>query len=287
MITLFCSPRSFDDPHVSLIQRNAIQSWLALEPLPEVLLLGNDKGVREVAREFAVTHVPEVETDRYGVPLRSSMFKVARDASQYDLLCTINSDIIVASNLCQVVSSIPLSLFVGAGRRYDINIEYPMAFDESNWRSDLLDQVTRNGRLRGPSTIDYAVYPKNICPPILPPFAVNSPGWDPWFLFQHRIRNIPVVDLTWAVTVVHQNHATQEQVKLKRRAWKIDAEAMDSLHRAGGFSSMTTLREVDYVFGRSGMHQAPLTNRLFSWLAKKALYRDLLSRIRKKRMGYM
>ncbi|MEM4297001.1 MAG: glycosyl transferase family 2, partial [Nitrososphaerota archaeon] len=61
MITLFACPRSFTDEHIALIQTKAIQSWLLLEPRPQIILLGNEKGVKEISQEYDIEHIPDIE----------------------------------------------------------------------------------------------------------------------------------------------------------------------------------------------------------------------------------
>ena len=275
MVTIFSSPRPFLDAHISMIQRNAIRSWLALRPRPQVLLLGDDAGVADVAREFSVTHIGEVDTDKRGIPMRSSMFRLAHDSAVHDHLCIINADIIILGNLCDALKRIPLEQFVAAGRRYDLAVRESIAFENGDWRTNLRAQTRQEGTLRGPSAIDYAVYSKSIVPIVMPPFPVNSFGWDPWFLFEHRRRGIPVVNLSQMVSVVHQKHESREQARLKQARWRKNADAMAALQRAGGFSSMMTLREADYVLTRSGLRR-PLSNRILSTLSTTRVYRGVL-----------
>ena len=277
MVTLFCSPRPFVDRHTIVIQRNAIQSWLAMDPSPEVLLIGNDYGVAEIAHELSVTHIPDVETDSHGIPLRSSMCQIARDVAQYEHLCTINADIVILDNFYDALRSISLPQFVAAGQRYNVDVHEPIAFGDSEWRARLRDEIRRDAKLAGPSAIDYALYPKCISPPILPPFPVNSFGWDNWFLFQHRRRGIPVIDLTTFVIVVHQNHESSEQRRLKHKNWRANANAMSSLRRAGGFFNMMTLREASYVIGVTGLRRPRFPRRILSSLATNRLYRAALA----------
>ena len=40
LLTLFSAPKPFTDPHIALIQYNAIQSWTLL-PDVEIILLGD------------------------------------------------------------------------------------------------------------------------------------------------------------------------------------------------------------------------------------------------------
>src|SRR6266545_3127815 len=94
LITLFSAPKSFTDPHIAMIQRNAIQSWTLLADV-EVILLGEETGLADIAAEFGVKHVRNVVRNESGTPLISSMFQLAREHSHSDLLCIINADMIL------------------------------------------------------------------------------------------------------------------------------------------------------------------------------------------------
>jgi len=55
LITLFSAPKPFTDPHVALIQRNAIRSWLAIRPACEVVLIDDEEGTtREAVADLGV-----------------------------------------------------------------------------------------------------------------------------------------------------------------------------------------------------------------------------------------
>src|SRR6185436_12687954 len=94
LITLFSAPKPFSDPHIAMIQRNAIKSWTLL-PDVEVILLGEEMGLADVAGEFGVRHVRNVARNESGTPLISSMFQLARENSHGDLLCIVNADMIL------------------------------------------------------------------------------------------------------------------------------------------------------------------------------------------------
>ncbi len=52
LLTIFTAPKPFSDPHINVIQRNAIQSWLHLGNEVEVLLIGNEAGMHELAEKL-------------------------------------------------------------------------------------------------------------------------------------------------------------------------------------------------------------------------------------------
>ena len=275
MVTLFSSMRPFVEPHTTLIQRNAIQSWLALRPQPQIILMGDDAGVAEIAREFSAMHVRDVEKNAFGMPMRSSMCRIAHSVADHDLLCIINSDIIVLDHFRDALSLIPLERFVAAGRRHDLDVEESINTESEEWRSGLRERMRNEGALRSPSTLDYIIYSKSITPPVLPPFPMNSFGWDPWFLYAHRRRGIPIVNVMETIDIIHQNHQAREDERRRWKAWGKDAQAMAELRAAGGFSSMMTLREADYVLTREGLVRPP-RNRVLSRLVTTFPYRKAL-----------
>src|SRR4030067_285811 len=57
MITLFSGPKPFAGP-IGLIQDNAIGSWTRLGEGAEVLLLGEETGIREAAERHGGRHIP-------------------------------------------------------------------------------------------------------------------------------------------------------------------------------------------------------------------------------------
>ena len=98
LITLFSAPKPFTDPHIALIQRNALHSWTLL-PDVEIILLGNEEGLAQTAQEFNVKHIPDVKCNSNGTPLISSMFELARQNSTSELLWSM-----------PILSSCPMSL---------------------------------------------------------------------------------------------------------------------------------------------------------------------------------
>ncbi len=205
MLTLFSCPKPFRS-HFATIQKNAIESWRRLGPEVEVILMGDDEGTSEVAKEFGIYHIPDVARNQFGTPLIRSLFDKAEQKAKYDRLCYVNADIILMSNFIKginrVVVEMPQSLMVG--RRWNLNLREPIDFN-ANWEDWLLREVVHRGKLYYHFAIDYLVYPRGIWGEI-PPFAVGRPGWDIWMVYRAHVLNIPMVDLTKMVSVVHQNH---------------------------------------------------------------------------------
>jgi len=86
-LTIFAIPKAFRG-HIGVIQRNAIETWTRMRPAPQVLLFGDDEGVAEVARDLAVSHVRQVQRNRWGTPLVSDLFGQAQEIGVLDCCVT-------------------------------------------------------------------------------------------------------------------------------------------------------------------------------------------------------
>ena len=208
LITLFSAPKSFTNPHIAIIQRNAIKSWTLL-PDVEVILLGEETGLAEVAGELGVKHISNVKCNESGTPLISSMFQLARDASQRsnsDLLCIINADMILMSDFIEaaIQASNLKERFVLLSQRWDLDITQPIDFTEG-WQNRLSSMVHRQGALHRPAGSDFFLFPKS-CYTDIPNFTIGRAGWDNWMIYKARKEKWTVIDCTPSVMIVHQNH---------------------------------------------------------------------------------
>jgi hypothetical protein len=204
-LTIFSAPKPFTNPHIDLIQRNAIQSWPHLGEEVEVLLIGDEPGIADVAAEFGVWHVPDVEKNYWGTPLVSSIFARARQTSQSPVMAYVNADIILMPDFlqaCRLVSS-QMDWFLIVGQRWDLDLSADICFT-GDWDRRLVMEVAKRGR-KNPSGMDYFVFPRQSFAAI-PDFAIGRAGWDNWMIYHARQHGWPVVDVTPSVVAVHQNH---------------------------------------------------------------------------------
>ncbi|GAB4399621.1 MAG: hypothetical protein OHK003_24110 [Anaerolineales bacterium] len=205
LITLFSAPKPFTNPHIAMIQRNAIKSWTLLSDV-DVILLGEEEGLAEAARELGVKHIPHVERNANGVPLISSMFQLARENSSSDLLCIINADMILMPDFVEnAKQAVKLKdKFVLLSQRWDYNITSPLDFAEG-WHSRLREDVRKQNQLHRPAGSDFFLFPKP-CYADIPNFVIGRAGWDNWMIYKARKENWAVIDCTPSVMIVHQNH---------------------------------------------------------------------------------
>ncbi len=205
LLTIFSTPKPFSDPHIRLIQRNAIQSWLHLEDA-DVLLIGQEEDMAEVCDELGVRHLPNVARNEWGTPLLSSIFALAREHSASPLLCFVNADILLLPDLVQAArrARAAFDAFLLIGRRWDLDLQEPLEF-ASGWAQRLRARVQQQGCLHAPAGSDYFVFPRGQFAE-MPDFAIGRAGWDNWAIFHARRQGWPTIDATQDVMIVHQNH---------------------------------------------------------------------------------
>nr|MDQ3007025.1 hypothetical protein [Chloroflexota bacterium] len=200
LVTFFSAPKPFIDPHIATIQRNAINSWTLL-PDVEVILLGEEIGLAEAARELGVKHISNVARNANGTPLISSMFQLARENSNSDLLCIINADILLMPDFVEAVNmvmalesdsllskkreqgSVPHN-FVLLSQRWDLNVIQPIEFT-NGWQDRLSSIVNRQGTLHRPAGSDFFLFPLSSFLEV-PDFAIGRAGWDNWMIYKAR-----------------------------------------------------------------------------------------------------
>jgi hypothetical protein len=251
LVTLFSAPKPFTDPHIALIQRNALHSWTLL-PDVEVILLGDEEGLSQAAKQFNVKHIPNVKCNDNATPLISSMFEMARQISQSDLLCIINADIILMSDFVEAAKICRSRLkrdlpFVLLSQRWDYDINTPLDFS-NGWKSKLRETVETRGTLHRPAGSDFFLFPKS-CYQDIPNFAIGRAGWDNWMIYKARQEKWSVIDCTPSVMIVHQNHDyshlpgakphyehpdTDENIRLAGGQANIRYTVLDSTHQLVG-----------------------------------------------------
>ena len=205
LLTLFSAPKPFTDPHIAMIQRNAIKSWTLL-PDVEVILLGEETGLAEAAKDFGVRHIPNVARNESGVPLISSMFQLAREHSDSDLLCIVNADMILMDDFIEAAKRVKSekSKFVLLSQRWDLDVTQPLEF-ANDWQDKLRSMAYAVGSLHRPAGSDFFLFPKS-CYQDIPNFTIGRAGWDNWMIYKARKEGWAVIDCTPSVMIAHQNH---------------------------------------------------------------------------------
>jgi hypothetical protein len=264
LLTIFSTPKPFTDPHIATIQRNAIQSWIKLgaDSHPDevsALLIGEEDGQADVAAEYGILIQPQVRRNEAGTPLVSSIFELARQASDSPFLAYVNADILLMDDLVQatrqIANSLPVNPFLLIGQRWDLDVREPLDFSPG-WQSRLRSEVSLRGQLHRPAGSDYFVFPRRAFTDI-PDFAIGRAGWDNWMIYHARQQGWPVIDGTPSVMIVHQNH---DYGHLPNGKPHYDLEeSQENLAIAGGLANMYMVLDTNQQLVNGRLRAAPFT----------------------------
>jgi hypothetical protein len=192
----------------AIVQRNAITSWTLLDPRPEVILFGDEPGASAISAELGFRHVPDVARNEFGTPLVSDLLGQAQRLAQGDAVCYVNGDIILMNDFMEATFKLLSwrrnSQFLAIGTRWNVWVHDPIDFSR-DWTKQLRQSVAETGEPGGPWTMDYFIFSPNLYPSV-PRFAIGRPYWDDWMVYAAWKARVPIVDVTRAVTVVHQRH---------------------------------------------------------------------------------
>lgn len=253
LLTLFSAPKSFTDPHIAVIQRNALASWLRL-PDTEVLLVGQEEGLAEVAAESGLRLLTGVARNELGTPLVSSIFDLARQVCDSPLMAYVNADMVFIGDFAQSARDVlsQAEHFLIVGQRWDVDIIQTLDFSEG-WEPRLRQLVSERGLLHPPQGSDYFIFPRHQFSN-MPDFAIGRAGWDNWMIFHARSQGWPVIDATSSILAIHQNHG---YAHLPGGQPHYDlAESHHNTALAGGLSHLYNMLDVNLQL-KDGRLQSP------------------------------
>ncbi len=256
LLTLFTAPKPFTNPHIDLIQRNALRNWQALGEDVKVVVIGDEPGIAEACSETGVQHLPEVRCNDLGTPLISSIFELGRQVNESPFLAYVNADILILPDMLASLKRVSeqFSAFLIVGQRWDLDVTKPLDFS-TGWVERLRARLLRDGSLHGKAGSDYFIYPR-ACFKDIPNFAVGRAGWDNWMIYQARWQHCPVVDATAAVTIIHQNH-DYSHLPGGQSHYKLP-ETDANIRLAGGRRTIFRLHDVSHVFDGGTVSRKPL-----------------------------
>jgi hypothetical protein len=205
-VTIFATPKRFTG-QFDRIQRNAIESWIALGPAVEVILIGDDDGTAAICREHGLQHVANVATTDGGIPLLSDLWRIGQQHAQAPIACFVNADIILMDDFVAATRRVSahFGAFLMIGQRWDLELTQRLDDLEDPWAHTLRTDTMRLGVLNSPLWVDYFAFPVGQYPDLLP-CVIGRPGYDHWIVWHTLQRGVPVVDATDAVLAVHQHH---------------------------------------------------------------------------------
>jgi len=244
MITFFACPKPFTGK-AQIHQSNAVRSWQRV-PNSEIILVGNETGIAEFANSIRAKHISNIARNEHGTPLLNSIFEQASIEAKRELLCFINSDIILSEDFC-LSAEIALKdsrRFLMVGRRLTLEINEPIDFSK-DWKTKLRKK-TEGQLLDSYTAIDYFLYPKGfLC--IDKPFAVGRAAYDNWILWSVRQKvGVKLIDATNDVLAIHQKHGYGHVVAGINNSWE-GVESKENRRLAGGYRCMCSILDSTHL----------------------------------------
>ena len=223
-LTIFTVPRSFDGA-IGIIQTNAVKSWKLTFPEAKILFISDDDGVDEKARKLGGVHIPGVQCNEYSTPMVADIFEKAQNHAHGSVLCYINSDIVMTYGFPAAIQRVgEFEKFLMIGQRQDWYHPHPIDFSEG-WQARIWQRAVKKGTLHGPTAIDYHVFTKGLYDKI-PKFALGRRAWDNWLVMDVLRREVPVIDATDVIKVVHIGKTTTKPLTEEiRRNRSLSGEA--------------------------------------------------------------
>lgn len=272
-LTLFTAPKAFTDPHTSLIQHNALQSWQALGDSVSVVVVGDEEGIAEAAKAYGFTHRPDVRLNKLGTPLISSIFELGRQENDSPFLAYVNADIILFPEILDVIRTVASQAeqFLLIGQRWDLEVVQPLTF-EGNWVPALKNTMHKDGELHSRTGSDYFIFPRS-CFQDIPDFSVGRAGWDNWMIYQARRQGWLAVDCSAELDIIHQEHDYRHLPEGKPH-YRLP-ETGENIRLAGGRRTIFVLDDASHRLANGKLQKMPLTwTRFWREFQNKPLLKD-------------
>jgi hypothetical protein len=234
-------------------QVNALMTWIKQDPAPEVLMLGDDPGVGDMAHTWQLRYWPFVEKDEFGTPMVHSVFERGQEQATHDVVAYVNSDIMLVGfgrALRAVAETFP-GEFLMVGRRWDVQVDVPLSFG-GDWQKALVQLARQTGAMHSAGAIDYFAFRKGFYRNV-PSFVPGRSAWDNWLVGDALERGASVVDATAAVWAVHQDvpGAVHEPVSEERMEQRRRNRAFyDEARARHGFTG--TSKEARWIVTETG-----------------------------------
>ena len=232
MITFFSVLKPCEG-RTGLAQAQAVRSWAALGAPSDVLLLGDEHGVEDLAQATGARWLPHVGRNANGTPLLDAAIRLAREASATPLLCLVNGDIVLDGRFADAarILSAQLPRFLMVGQCLNLDVPDPL-MTGSTPAGELAALAREHGTLRGHDYVDYFLFGRDLFVDV-PPFALGRAGFDNWLVWRARASRAAVVDASAFQLPVHQNHDYGHIAGGVAEAYRGD-EAAENLRLAGG-----------------------------------------------------
>jgi hypothetical protein len=227
--TIVTVPFPFKDSD-GVRQRSAIQSWMRLEPKPEIILMGSDEGVPEYAQGHGLRHIPNLARNRLGdLDCGDILAKAQKAATHRDILY-MDCDVVLLPIFTKAFRYVakkysPYKLVSG---RWDIPTPESDLTFEPGWVGRISEQIYRHHE----KGTDFHAFPKGLYDKV-PDFSIGLGAWDGWMIWYAAQRGATVVRMDAFKAALHLKHGRRwvtrpgkgrnQQLAGRNKMWVVNA----------------------------------------------------------------
>jgi hypothetical protein len=255
VLSLFSVPKAFTGD-AAVIQDNAIASWTRLGRDCDIVLLGDDPGIAEVAARHGVRHEPAIARNAFGTPLLSAVIRRMDQLATSQLVALVNADIVLLADFLPAVRNVSQKQrnFMLVASRYNSRIEEPLRF-EAGWDTALRARARAENRMYPAAGSDIFVFPRGLFGEI-PDLAIGRGYWDNWLMREARRKHARLIDATACVTTVHQEHSYEHVPGVSAASTDTPVykgeEGRCNLALAGGHRGLYTVFDATHILTADG-----------------------------------
>ncbi len=242
---MFTAPRAFEG-QFERVQMNALRSWIALRPRPEVLVFGAERGTEEACEELGLRWIPDVALTDGGLPVFSDVLVRADGAAGADRLAYVNIDIILMQDTLDAIAAVDGRFAVNVifGSPWNLSVPYDLDTAETDWQERL--RLAAKTAAKPPTRYgaDVVVYPRGYFSDA-PPLAIGRGWFDCWMMSRARSHPAPAVDITDAALILHQDHSGSTHTWLSEKVWiKKDPDTLRNVAHTRWWHRLTFRQDI-------------------------------------------
>ena len=260
-LTIITSVKPFVDPHIITLQRNAFQSWKALGPDVDIVVVGEEIGLGQVCQEMNLRRAPAIRRSPGGTPLVSSIYQLGRQASDSPILAYVNADIILLPDFLEGArkAAAAYKKFLVVGQRWDLEVTELLDFSSgyANW---LMQSLQVKGVRHHRTGSDYFIFPRD-CFTDMPDLTVGRSYWDNWMIYAARRSHWPTIDASESIQIIHQNHDYSHLPQ--GQSHHRHPETFENIRLGGGTRTAFLLDDANQKLTPTGVEPMPLTWKRF------------------------
>jgi len=205
-VILFSSPKPRRED-TEAVQISAFRSWRRVFPKARILLFGDGATWENFAREvgFELAGSLPLSSEK-GEVIQFPFEKVSKLAGD-GLAMYLNSDILLdpsAHATAVSLENLPGPWLASARRCCLSQWVGPALAKENEW-NEFYRRARETSVWGEACAMDMFLFRK-LSFQTMPPFLIGHRGWDNWMIYHARSQNIPVLDISRAVRVIHCDH---------------------------------------------------------------------------------